>query len=123
MQKEKDLEEAEERIMKLREELTFLEDSFEVVAKRPLVRSELDSPELHAEKKVKIEEVPDIKSVEIIKSIEDIKSVEIIKSIEDIKSMEIIKSIKDIKSIEDIKSMEIIKSIKDIKSMKIMKKI
>jgi hypothetical protein len=63
LQKEKDLEEAEERIKKLKQELAFLEDSFEVVTKRPLVRSELDSPELHAEKKIKIEEVPDIKSV------------------------------------------------------------
>ncbi len=49
MQKKKDLEEAEDRIKKLREELTFLEESFEVVTKRPLMKSELDSPELHAE--------------------------------------------------------------------------
>jgi hypothetical protein len=75
LQKEKDLEEAEECIKKLKMELAFLEDTFEVVAKRPLVRSELDSPELHAEKKVKIEEVPVIKSVEIIKKIEEVKGV------------------------------------------------
>ncbi len=41
LQKEKDLQEAEERIKKLREELAFLEESFEVVAKRPLMKSEL----------------------------------------------------------------------------------
>ncbi len=58
-QKEKDLEEAEARIKKLRDEIAFLEDSFEVVAKRPLMKSDLDSPELHAEKRVKIEEVVD----------------------------------------------------------------
>ncbi len=91
LQKEKDLEEAEERIKKLKEELAFLEDTFEVVAKRHLVRSELDSPELHAEKKVKIEEVPDIKIEEVpdikIEEVPDIKSVEIIKKIENIKSV------------------------------------
>ncbi len=81
MQKDKDLEEAEERIKKLREELAFLEETFEVVAKRPLLRSELDSPELHAEKKVKIEEVPDIKKMESIKSVESIKKNESIKSV------------------------------------------
>ena len=78
LQKEKDLEEAEERIKKLKEELAFLEDnfSFDVVAKRPLMRSEQDSPELHAEKKVKFEEVPDITSVMVpeIKSEENIKN-------------------------------------------------
>ncbi len=65
LQKEQDLEDAEKRITKLKEELAFLEDnfSFDVVTKRPLARSELDSPDLHSEKKVKIEEVPDIKSV------------------------------------------------------------
>jgi hypothetical protein len=56
-QKEKDLQDAEERIRKLREEIAFLEDSFEVVAKRSLMKSEFDSPELHAEKKGKMEEV------------------------------------------------------------------
>jgi hypothetical protein len=85
LQKEKDLEEAEERIKKLKEELAFLEDTFEVVAKRPLARSDLDSPELHAEKKVKIEEVPDIMSEEV----PDIMSegVPVIKSVENIKSV------------------------------------
>ena len=56
-QKKKDLEEAEDRIKKLREELSFLEESFEVVSKRPLMKSDLDSPELNPEKKTKIEEV------------------------------------------------------------------
>ena len=48
-QKEKDLEEAEARIKKLKDEIAYLEDSFEQVAKRPLMKSELDSPDLHAE--------------------------------------------------------------------------
>ncbi len=55
MPKEKELEEAEQRIAKLREELDFLEESFEVVVKRPLAKNEGDSPEMRAEKKVKIE--------------------------------------------------------------------
>jgi hypothetical protein len=59
LQKEKDLEDAEQRIKKLRDELALLEESFEVVIKRPLAKSEHDSPELHAEKKVKMGEVPD----------------------------------------------------------------
>ena len=79
LQKEQDLEEAEKRITKLKEELAFLEDnfSFDVVPKRPLARSELDSPDVHAEKKVKVEEVPDIKSVMVqeIKSKENVESV------------------------------------------------
>jgi chromatin segregation and condensation protein Rec8/ScpA/Scc1 (kleisin family) len=41
-QKEKDLEEAEEHIRKLRDEIASLEDSFEVVVKRPLLRSNHD---------------------------------------------------------------------------------
>jgi hypothetical protein len=60
--KEKDLEDAEERIKTLRAEIAFLEESFgefEVVTKRPLTKSDLDSPELHSEKRVRIEEVLD----------------------------------------------------------------
>jgi hypothetical protein len=59
LQKKKDREEAEQRIKRLRDELAFMEESFEVVTKRPFTKGELDSPELHAEKKVKMEEVPD----------------------------------------------------------------
>jgi hypothetical protein len=57
LQKEKDLEEAEQRIKKLRDDLALMEESFEVVAKRSFMKGERDSPEMHAEKKVKIEEV------------------------------------------------------------------
>jgi hypothetical protein len=98
LQKEKDVEEAEERIKKLREELAFLEESFEVVAKRPVMRSELDSPELHAEKKVKIEEVPDINDVESIKKKESIKNVESIKKKESIKKIESVKKNLEVQS-------------------------
>ncbi len=59
MQKEQDLVQAEERIKRLREKLALFEESFEVITKRPLMKSELDSPELHAEKKVRIEAVSD----------------------------------------------------------------
>jgi hypothetical protein len=86
-QKERDLQDAEERIKKLRDEIAFLEDSFEVVAKRPLMKSDLDSPELHAEKKVRMEEVPDndyaIKSLEGTASREKVKSPKGIKSMKD----------------------------------------
>jgi hypothetical protein len=102
LQKEKDLEEAEDRIKKLREELAFLEESFEVVAKRPLMKSELDSPELHAKKKVRIEEVPD--NMESIKSVESIKNMEGIKSVENIKSVESIKKIGNIKKMVEVRS-------------------
>ena len=61
-QKESDLKDAEARIKTLRAELAFLEESFgefEVVAKRPFAKSDLDSPELlRSEKRVRIEEVP-----------------------------------------------------------------
>ncbi len=87
-----------------------MEESFEVVAKRPLVKSKLDSPELHAEKKVRIEEVPDNsqavnadRAAEIIKSVENIKSVESVKSAESIKSVESVKSVENIKKDESIK--------------------
>jgi hypothetical protein len=57
LQKEKDLEEAERRIKKLKDDITFMEESWEVVTKRPFLKDELDSPEMHAEKKAKLEEV------------------------------------------------------------------
>jgi hypothetical protein len=104
LQKEKDLEEAEERIKKLREELAFLEESFEVVAKRPLMRSELDSHELHAEKKVKIEEVPDINDVESIKKKRSIKNVESIMKKKSIKNVESIKKIESVKKNMEVQS-------------------
>jgi predicted RNase H-like nuclease (RuvC/YqgF family) len=118
-QKEKDLQDAEERISKLREEIAHLEDSFEdVVAKRPLMKSENDSPELHAEKKVKMEEVPDnghaIKSLEGIMKVEKVKSLEGIMNVEKVKSLEGITNVGKIKSLEGIKSEESIK--KDAKS-------
>jgi hypothetical protein len=73
-----------------------LEDSFEVVAKRPLMKSEFDSPELHAEKKVKMEKVPDndyaIKSLEGTVSREKVKSPKGIKSVESVKSLKVRKT-------------------------------
>jgi hypothetical protein len=113
-QKEKDLQDAEERISKLKKEIAHLEDSFEVVAKRPLMKSENDSPELHAEKKVKVEEVPDngqaIKSLKGIKNVDEFKShkagimnVYEFKSQEGIMNKERVKSPKDFKSEESIK--------------------
>jgi len=92
-QKEKELQDAEERISKLREEIAHLEDSFEdVVTKRPLMKSENDSPELHAEKKFKMEEVPDnghaVKSLEGIMKIQEVKSLEGIMKIQEVKSLE-----------------------------------
>jgi hypothetical protein len=123
LQKEKDLEEAEVRIKKLREELAFLEESFEVVTKRPLMKSGLDSPELHAEKKVRIEEVPDNRqainaerSAESIKNVESIKKIESIKNVESIKKIESITNVESIKKIESIKKVESVKKIVEVQS-------
>ena len=118
-QKEKDLEEAEARIKKLKDEISSLEDSFEIVAKRPLMKSELDSPELHAEKKVKIEEVAsnlqvinDERSAELesIKKQESIKKMESIKNKESTEKVQSIKRGRDIKKVESIKKAEKMRS-------------
>ncbi len=63
-------------------------------------------------KKVKIEEVPDIKSLEIIKTIENIKSVRKIVKVQ----LELNSDGDTCVEVPDIKSMEIIKSIENIKS-------
>ncbi len=56
--KEDDLRLAEEQIVKLKEHFRQLKDILEVASKRPiLAREEGDSPELHALKKVKTDEV------------------------------------------------------------------
>jgi hypothetical protein len=83
----------------------------EVVAKRPLEKSKLDSPELHAEKKVKIEEVSDNsqavnadRPARIVKSVEGVKSVENVKSAGSVKSVENIKKDVSIKKRVEVRS-------------------
>jgi len=67
------------------------------------MKSENDSPELHAEKKVKIEEVPDnghaIKSLEGIMKVEKVKSLEGIMNVEEFKSLEGITKVKSLEGI------------------------
>ncbi len=67
------------------------------------MKSEFDSPELHADKRVRMEEVPD--NDHAIKSLEGIKKVEKVKSVEKAKSLEGIKSVEKFKSLEGIKSV------------------
>ena len=103
-QKEKDLEEAEDRIKKLREELSFLEESFEVVSKRPLMKSDLDSPELNPEKKAKIEEVAvNLQAINAGQSKDGIKSVDTTKKVISIKNKDSIKNNGSIKKKDGIK--------------------
>ena len=58
MQKEEDLKDAEDQITKLQEDLRKLEDILERTSKRSVpLRNKDDSPEMHASKKTKVEEI------------------------------------------------------------------
>ncbi len=68
------------------------------------MKSELDSPELHAEKKVRIEEVRDnCQAIDAERPAESIMEKESIKNKQTIKKIESIKKIENIKKIESIK--------------------
>jgi hypothetical protein len=59
VRKEEDLKDAEDQITKLQQDLKKLEDLLERTSKRALaIRNKDDSPEMHASKKTKVEEVP-----------------------------------------------------------------
>jgi hypothetical protein len=59
VRKEEDLKDAEDQILKLQQDLKKLEDLLERTAKRSLaIRNKDDSPEMHASKKTKVEEIP-----------------------------------------------------------------
>jgi hypothetical protein len=61
VRKEEDLKDAEDQILKLQQDLKKLEDLLERTAKRSLAirsRNKDDSPEMHASKKTKVEEIP-----------------------------------------------------------------
>jgi hypothetical protein len=107
-QKEKDLEEAYDRIKKLREELSFLEESFEAVSKRPLTKSDLDSPDLNPEKKTKIESVAvNLEAINVGQLKDGIESVGITKDDTSIKKKDSIKITGSIKKKDDIKDLSI----------------
>jgi hypothetical protein len=59
VRKEEDLKDAEDQISKLQQDLRKLEDILERTAKRSVpIRNKNDSPEMHACKKTKVEEIP-----------------------------------------------------------------
>ncbi len=59
VRKEEDLKDAEDQISKLQEDLRKLEDTLERTSKRSVpLRNKNDSPEMHASKKTKVEEIP-----------------------------------------------------------------
>ncbi len=59
VRKEEDLKDAEDQISKLQEDLRKLEDILERTSKRSVpIRNKDDSPDMHASKKTKVEEIP-----------------------------------------------------------------